>query len=87
MLLYSTVLDTLDVSNELNQMVLRDSTKIDSIDSEIYKMLNLFAAMGHLHYVKSARMHLQQVLELQFKYPKLYQQFIKRGYFTIRRCD
>ena len=34
MLLYSTVLDTLDVSNELNQMVLRDSTKIDSIDSE-----------------------------------------------------
>ena len=50
-------------------------------------MLNLFAATGHLHYAKSARMYLQQMLDLPFKYPNLHRQFVEHSYFTIRRSD
>ena len=50
-------------------------------------MLNLFAATGHLHYAKSARMYLQQMLDLPFKYRNLHRQFVEHGYFTKRRSD
>ena len=45
----------------------------------IYKMLNLFAATGHLHYVKSTRMYLQQMLDLPFKYTNLHRQYVEHG--------
>ena len=54
----------------------------------IYKMLNLFAATGHLHYAKCiSRMYLQQMLDLPFKYPNLHRQYVEHGYFTIRWSD
>ena len=53
----------------------------------IYKMLNLFAATGHLHYAKSVIIYLQKKLDLPFKYPKLHPQFVEHGYFTIRHSD
>ena len=53
----------------------------------IYKMLDLFAAAGHLHYAKSGRMYLQQMLDLPFKYRNLHRQFVEHGYFTKRRSD
>ena len=53
----------------------------------IYKMLNLFAATGHLHYAKSVRMYLQQMLDLPFKYQNLHRQFVEHGYFTKRCSD
>ena len=53
----------------------------------VSKMLNLFAATGHLHYTKSARMYLQQMLHLPTTNPTLYREFIEHGYHTIRRSD
>ena len=51
--------------------------------SSIEKMLNLFAATGHIHYAKSARLYLQQMLELPVKYPSVYDTFVNKGYHTI----
>ena len=51
----------------------------------VEKMLNLFAATGHIHYAKSARLYLQLMNELHQKYPWLYEKFINEGYHTIRR--
>lgn len=45
----------------------------------IYKMPNLFAATGHLQFAESARMYLQQMLDLPIKYPKLHSQFAEHG--------
>ena len=50
-------------------------------------MLNLFAAAGHFHYAKSARLYLQQMLELPVKYPNIHQAFKEKGYHTVRRSD
>ena len=35
----------------------------------VRNMLNLFAATGHLHYAKCARLYLQQMIDLEFKFP------------------
>ena len=51
------------------------------------KMLNLFAASGHIHYAKSARLYLQQMLQLKSKFPWVYEKFTKEGYHTVRRTD
>ena len=51
------------------------------------RMLNLFAATGHLNYAKSARIYLQLMLELPAGHPWLYEQFTKHGYHTVRRSD
>ena len=51
------------------------------------KMLNLFAATGHLNYAKCARLHHQEMRELKTKYPFVYQCFKEKGYHTVRRSD
>lgn len=51
------------------------------------KMINLFAATGHINYAKSARLHLQNMLELETNYPWVSTNFAKHGYHTVRRSD
>ena len=51
------------------------------------KMLNLFAATGHINYAKSARLYLQVMFELPTCHPWLYQCFIKQGFHTVRRSS
>ena len=48
------------------------------------KMLNLFAATGHIHYAKSCRMYLQTMLELPSKHPWLHEHFAVKNLFTVR---
>ena len=48
------------------------------------KMLNIFAATGHIHYAKSTRLYIQLMQELPEKFPWLYQKFVE-GNHTIRR--
>jgi hypothetical protein len=50
------------------------------------QMLNLFAAAGHNNYAKSARLYVQQMLNLQDSNPRLYEQFIA-GKHAIRRSN
>ena len=50
-------------------------------------MLNMFAATGHINYAKSARLYLQNMLELPNRYPSLYKDFAQNGYHTVRRSD
>ena len=51
--------------------------------SSVEKMLNLFAATGHVHYAKSARPYLHQMLKLPVKYPSVHDAFVIKGYHTI----
>ena len=51
----------------------------------IAKMLNLFAATGHIHYTKSAHLYLQTMESLPKKHPWLYQQLAVKRLFTVRR--
>ena len=53
--------------------------------SYVSEMLNLFAATGHLHYAKSARYYLQQMLEVPNTHPEIYLNFTRNGYHAIRR--
>ena len=41
----------------------------------VSKMLNLFAASGHDHYAKCARLYLQMMMELPQTHPWLYEKF------------
>ena len=50
-------------------------------------MLNLFAATGHVHYTKSARFYLQQMLDLPISHPEVHNKFVQLGYHVIRRSD
>jgi hypothetical protein len=50
------------------------------------KMLNLFAATGHINYAKSSRLYLQQMLELPTNYPRLYNCFV-HGNHAVRRSE
>ena len=52
----------------------------------VSKMLNLFAATGHCHYAKSARLYLQMMLDLPHTHPWLYNKF-QAGFNTVRRSD
>ena len=51
------------------------------------KMINLFAATGHIHYARSARLHLQQMKDLHLNFPWVYSCFKEKGYHTVRRSD
>ena len=51
------------------------------------RMLNVLAASGHHQYAKSARLHLQTMLELPEKFPLIHSLFIKDGFHTVRRSD
>ena len=50
-------------------------------------MINLFAATGHIHYAKSGRLFLQEMLRLKPDYPWVYTCFTNHGLLTIRRSD
>ena len=50
------------------------------------RMLNIFAASGHINYAKCARLHLQDMLQLPSQYPWVDKMFYK-GYHTVRRSD
>ena len=50
----------------------------------VERMLNLFAATGHIHYAKSARLYLQEMNRLQADHPWLYEKFMD-GYHPVRR--
>lgn len=52
----------------------------------VNKLLNLFAATGHYHYAKSARLYLQTMNHLATTHPWLYQQFTN-GYHVVRRSN
>ena len=53
----------------------------------VEKMLNLFAATGHIHYVKSSRLYLQLMRELPTDHPWLYHCFTEEGFHTVRRSS
>ena len=53
----------------------------------IRKMCCLFAATGHINYAKSARLYLQNMMELPEKYLWLYEQFSRHGFHTVRRSN
>ena len=50
------------------------------------KMINLFAATGHINYAKSARLYLQEMKKLPQTHPWLYNEFIN-GYHTVQRTQ
>ena len=52
----------------------------------ISRMINLFAATAHIHYAKSARLHLQNMLNLEESHPWVHDRFTK-GFHAIRRSD
>ena len=49
-------------------------------------LLNLFAATGHIHYAKSARLYVQEMRKLPSTHPWLHQKFFE-GYHTMRRSE
>ena len=52
----------------------------------VFKILHLFAATGHNHYAKSARLYLQLMLSLRHENPCLYDK-LSSGYHSVRRSD
>lgn len=52
----------------------------------LQKMLNLFAATGHINYAKCARLYLQEMKSLPQRNPWVYNQLI-RGQHTVRRTE
>lgn len=51
------------------------------------KMLNIFAAAGHRHYAKSARLYLQMMYDLPQSHPWLHEQLCNNGMHAVRRTD
>ena len=51
----------------------------------VTKLLNLFAATGHVHYAKCGRLYVQEMRKLPTTHPWLYQKFVQEGYHTVRR--
>jgi len=50
------------------------------------KCLPLFAAAGHLNYVKSSYLYLQNMSQLELKHPDVFKKF-QLGYHVVRRTD
>ena len=53
----------------------------------LQKMINLFAASGHINYAKSARLYLQLMVELPTSHPWLYNKLSSEGHYFIRRTE
>ena len=51
------------------------------------KMMNLFAATGHINYAKSSRLYLQLMLELPIDHPWLHNCFVEQGFHSVRRSS
>ena len=53
----------------------------------ISRMINLFAATGHINYAKSSRLYLQLMLQLPTDHLWLYSCFIEQGFHVVRRSS
>ena len=53
----------------------------------LQKMINLFAATGHINYAKSARLYLQLMIDLPKTHLWLHQKLSVEGHHVIRRTD
>lgn len=53
----------------------------------VTKMLNIFAATGHINYAKSSRLYIQEMLELPKEHPWLYKCFQENGCHVVRRTS
>ena len=53
----------------------------------LMQMLNLFAATGHTHYAKSARLYLQMMTDLPSTHPWLYEKLSAGCFHSVRRSD
>ena len=51
------------------------------------KMMNLFAAAGHINYAKTSRLYLQLVRELPTDHPWLYRCFTEQGFHAVCRSN
>ena len=51
------------------------------------KMINLFAATGHINYARCLRLQLQLMLDLHKTHPWLHSQFANDGFHVIRRSE
>ena len=49
-------------------------------------LLNIFAATGHIHYAKSARLYVQEMRKLHSSHHWLHQKFVEE-YHTVRRSE
>ena len=49
----------------------------------VEKVINLFAATGHVHYAKSSRLYLQIMLELPKDHPWLYRCFTEKVFILF----
>ena len=48
------------------------------------RMLNIFAATGHINYAKSSCLYLQQMLQLPIDHSWLYHCFVEQGFHVCR---
>ena len=53
----------------------------------VKSMLNLFAATGHIHYAKSARLYLQNMHNLETNFPWVHAKFANERFHTVRRSS
>ena len=53
----------------------------------VSKMLNLFAATGHINYAKCSRLYLQNMINLHSEYPWVHKKFMEEGFHTVRRSS
>ena len=51
------------------------------------KMINLFAATGHINYAKSSHLYLQLMYQLPTDHPWLYHCFIDQGFHAVRQSS
>jgi len=53
----------------------------------VVRMLNLFAATGHINYAKSDRLYLQLMLELPTEFPWLHEMFSTQVFHVVCRSN
>lgn len=53
----------------------------------VSKIINLFAATGHVHYAKCGHFYLQNMPELETNYQQVYMSFATHNYYTVRCSD
>ena len=49
------------------------------------QLLNLFTALGHLHYAKSVQLYLQNMRMLHHEHPDLYKLYYDEGFHAVQR--
>ena len=79
-------LNYMDYVNVLKQFIRAERS--GDWDLHLYvleRMLNLFAATGHLNYAKCARIHLQQMRNTNDTHPWIYKCFKEKGYHMVRQ--